>query len=169
MHKTTQWFIALMAAGQLLAVVLAGVAVRMIGHSFAEKSGMDLHNDDGSDDYTGALEPVNMTGVAILLYCVPAGIACIWWALEEAHRMRANATFPAVATAFVGIEMAVLALVAMFELARPQGTYDKDRDALQQFIGGWMFAAAAPLAVACAIVAWWHGTRKPRPRFCNGA
>lgn len=149
-----------MAVGQLLAVVLAGVAVHMIGHSFAEKSGMDLHNDDGSDDYTGALEPVNMTGVALLLYGVPAGIACIWWALEEAHRMRTNATFPAVATAFVGIEMAVLALLALFSLGRPQGTFDADRDALQQFIGGWLFAAAAPLAVACAIVAWWHGTRK---------
>ncbi len=163
MDKSGWWFALLMALGQLFGVILAGVAVKMIGHSFAEKSGMDLHNDDGSDDYTGALEPVNMTGVALLLYGVPAGVACVWWALEEAHRLRTNATFPAVVTAFVGIEMAVLAVVALFTLGRPQGTFDKDRDALQQFIGGWLFAAAAPLAIACAIVAWWHGSRKLAP------
>jgi hypothetical protein len=153
-------FLILMVVGQLFAVGLAGVSVKLIGHRFAEKSGHDLHNDDGSDDYTGILQPVDMTSIALLLYGIPAGIACIWWGLEEAHRLRTKATFAAVATSLVGIEMAVLALIALFSLGRPQDTYDKDRDSLQQFIGGWLFAAAAPLAVACAVVVWWHGSRK---------
>ena len=156
---TASWakVLGLVALSQLATVGASVAAVSMIGSSFSDKSGMSLHNDDTDDDYTGALAPHNMLGVSLLLYVVPAGISLTWWAVEAAHRLPART--PALALLCVlGLEMVALSSTALAVCGQPQNSFATDRDPLQQFVGGWLFAAGLPLGLACLTILGWHLT-----------
>lgn len=145
----------MLIVSQAATVGAALAAVYMIAHSFSAKSGMHLNNDGGDDDYTGILRPVNMTGISLLLYVVPAGIAMTWWTVEAAHRLQSRTPLLVLLGA-LGVEFVALAATALAQCGTPADTFAVDRDPLQQFIGGWLFAAGMPLGLACLVLLAWH-------------